>query len=42
MSELLETLDEIFVTYTTLLIQFDRDNEAIDALDKALTICKYF
>ena len=35
-------LDEIFVTYTTLLIIFDRDKEAIDAIDKAVDICKYF
>ena len=36
-----EVLDEIFVTFTTLLMMTDRGEEAIEYLEKAYEICEY-
>ena len=37
----MEAFDEIFTTYTTLLIMNDRVEEALDYLDKANSVCDY-
>ena len=37
-----EALDEVFITYTTLLVMLDRVNEAREYLDKALLICEHY
>ena len=36
------TLNEIYVTYSTLLLMFDRDHEAITAIEKAESIFTYY
>ena len=37
----IEAFDEMFVTYTTLLVMLDRREEALDYLDKAHEICLF-
>ena len=38
----IEALDEIFITYSTLLILRGREDDATYELEKAKEICKYF
>ena len=37
----IEAFDEIYITYTTLLVMSDRYEEAIEYLEKAYDICLY-
>jgi len=39
---IIEALDEIYITYLTLLIMREREDDAIYELEKALKICEYF
>jgi len=40
--QVIEALDEIFITYPTILLMNNREKDAIMALDKAEQICEYF
>jgi len=40
--EVIQSLDEIFITFSTMLIMNNRESDAIIALDKAQKVCNYF